>query len=42
MTHLQNGSKRMATLYRLRATDEVKQDLSGFTLHENRNEWLYG
>ncbi len=39
---VQTGSNEMAKLYRLKTAEELKRGFSDFTLHEDRNEWLYG
>jgi salicylate hydroxylase len=39
---VQTGSNDMATLYKLQTVEELKRGFSDFTLHEKRNEWLYG
>lgn len=39
---VQTSSNDMARLYKLQTPEELKRGFSDFTLHEKRNEWLYG
>ena len=39
---VQTGSNDMGELYKLRTTDALREGFADFTLHENRNDWLYG
>jgi len=39
---VQTGSNDMATLYKQRTVEELKRGFADFTLHESRNQWLYG